>query len=159
MLTIDALAAVSPTIAGPVAIGCQLAMPARLTRKQPAMLTLTVRNHSKHTVQLLKRNTPLEGWLADSMIVERDGQPVPYSGAMAKRMPPTAAEYLRLKPAAIHQHRVALQRAYDVSLPGVYQIRWNGELMDAHMGGGAVDLAQPKPQTLTCNAVTFTRLP
>ena len=153
------LAADASLIASHADIACQLAISARLTRNQPAVLVLTVQNHGTQTLRLLKRNTPLEGWLADSLIVERDGQPVPYSGAMAKRMPPTASEYLRLKPGASHRHRAALQPAYDVSRPGGYRVQWRGDLMDAFLGNGAPNPDGLSPQTISCAAVSFVRTP
>lgn len=159
VMSIEVLAADAALIASPADVGCQLAISARLTRHQPAVLTLIVQNQSKQTLRLLKRNTPLEGWLADSLIVERDGQPVPYSGAMAKRMPPTASEYLRLKPGASHRHRAALQPAYDVSQPGSYRVQWRGDLMDAFLGNRAPNPDGLSPQTITCPAVSFVRTP
>ena len=153
------LAADASLIASHADIACQLAISARLTRNQPAVLVLTVQNHGTQTLRLLKRNTPLEGWLADSLVVERDGQPVPYTGAMAKRMPPTASEYLRLKPGASHRHRAPLQLAYDVSRPGSYRVQWRGDLMDAFLGNGAPNPDGLSPQTITCAAVSFVRTP
>ena len=117
------MAADTSLIASLADFGCQLAFSAQLTRHQTATLTLTVQNQSRETLRLLKRSTPLEGRLADSLMVERGGQPMPYSGAMAKRMPPAAAEYLRLKPGASHRHRAALQPAYDVSQPRRYCVQ------------------------------------
>jgi hypothetical protein len=146
-----------PPTVNPADIRCQLAMPTRLSRSQPAVLTLMLNNQSRQTLQLLKRNTPLEGWLADSLIVERDDQAVPYSGAMAKRLPAMASEYLRLKPGASHRHRVALQQGYDVSQPGSYRVRWRGDLMDAFLGNGAPDADRLSPQTLDCAAILFVR--
>ena len=159
LMSIEALAAHPSVTASPTDINCQLAISARLTRNQPAVLTLTVQNQSKKMLGLLKRNTPLEGWLADSLIVERDGGLVPYSGAVVKRMPPTASEYLRLKPGAIHRHRAALQRAYDVSRPGSYSVQLRGDLMDVFWGNGAPNPDHLSPQTITCAAVLFVRSP
>jgi hypothetical protein len=141
------------------ALACRLSMPTPLGRKEPAVALLSLRNTSKLPVAILKRNTPLEGWLADSLMVTRDGQAVPYIGAMAKRMSPTAEEYLPLKPGARHSTRMFLQRGYDVSLPGTYQVRWKGELMDVQSDQVPVNLAQLQPQTVTCNVLTFTRSP
>ena len=140
-------------------VSCRLTMPVTLGRKEPAVPVLALRNGGKEPVAILKRNTPLEGWLADSLIVTRDDQPVAYIGAMAKRVPPTAEEYLRLKPGARRRFRVMLQRGYDVSLPGKYEVRWKGELMDAQMGNNPVSLALAQPQTVACTVLTFTRAP
>jgi hypothetical protein len=140
-------------------VSCRLTMPSSLGRKEPAVPVLALRNNSKESVVILKRNTPLEGWLADSMTVTRDGQPIAYIGAMAKRMAPTAEEYLRLKPGERRRFRVMLQRGYDVSLPGTYQVRWRGELMDTQLGNGPLSLTLARPQTVACNVLTFTRSP
>ncbi len=140
-------------------VSCRLTMPVTLGRKEPAVPVLALRNSGKEPVAIMKRNTPLEGWLADSLIVTRDDQSVPYVGAMAKRMPPTAEEYLLLKSGARRRFRVVLQRGYDVSLPGRYQVRWNGELMDAQMGNSPVRVANARPQTVACNVLVFTRTP
>lgn len=155
LMCADAAAVMAASLAD---VACRLAMPASLSRNSAAVATMTLHNRGKQTISILKRNTPLEGWLADSLTVTRDDQPVTYSGAMAKRMPPSVDEYLRLKPGTRHRYRMALQRGYDVSLPGHYQVRWKGELLDVQLGG-AIDLTQPTPLTLTCNAVTFTRTP
>lgn len=157
------LASLAMTISAEAAalaeLSCRLTMPVTLGRKEPAVPVLALRNNGKEPVAILKRNTPLEGWLADSLIVTRDDQPVPYIGAMAKRTPPTAEEYLHLKPGARRRFRVILQRGYDVSSPGRYQVRWQGELMDAQVGNSPVSLTPAQPRTVACNALTFTRTP
>ncbi len=140
-------------------LSCRLSMPTTLGRKEPAVALLALRNSGKQPIAILKRNTPLEGWLADSLVVTRDDQPVPYIGAMAKRMPPSAEEYLLLKTGARRRTRVMLQKGYDVSLPGRYQVHWKGELMDVQLGKGPVNPALAQPQTVACNALTFTRTP
>lgn len=153
-------AAMSAEAAAPVGmLSCRLSMSTALSRKEPAVALLALRNTSKQPVAILKRNTPLEGWLADSLIVTRDDQPVPYIGAMAKRMPATAEEYILLKAGARRRTRVILQKGYDVSLPGKYQVRWKGELMDVQPGKAPVNLALAQPQTVVCNVLTFTRTP
>lgn len=136
---------------------CRLSMPTTLGRKEPAVAVLALRNTGKLPLAVLKRNTPLEGWFADSLIVTRDSQPVAYSGAMAKRMPPTVEEYLLLKPGARRRARIMLQRGYDVSLPGKYEVRWKGEFMDVQTGKSPVNPALAQPQALACNALIFTR--
>jgi peptidyl-Lys metalloendopeptidase len=153
-------AAIMPAEAAALAdLTCRLSMPTTLSRKEPAVAVLALRNKGKLPVSILKRNTPLEGWLADSLIVTRDGQPVAYSGAMAKRMPPTAEEYLPVKPGARRRFRVLLQRGYDVSLPGKYELRWKGELMDVQIGKTPVNPALAQSQTIACNTLSFTRSP
>jgi hypothetical protein len=140
-------------------IVCQLSVSARLPRGEPAVLTLSLHNRGRQVLQLLRRNTPLEGWLADSMIVELDGRAVPYTGPMAKRPPPSAAEYVRVKPGARIRYRASLQDAYDVALPGRYRVAWRGDVMDALSGSGKPDAEHMSPQVIDCPAVSFVRLP
>ena len=78
---------------------------------------------------------------------------------MAKRMPPVASEYLRIKPGMRYQQSVALQGGYDVSLPGTYRVQWRGEVMDAFFGTAKPNPGRLSPQTITCAAVTFVRAP
>jgi hypothetical protein len=139
---------------------CQLSIPAKLTRHQSAILTISLHNRSEFAVAMLKRNTPMEGWLADSLVVEHDGKAQPYIGAMAKRMPPDASEYLRLKPGMSKRFRVALQRAYDVSAPRRYRVSWSGALMDAQVvrtPRQKIDLATLAPTSVACAPIAFER--
>lgn len=141
-------------------VACALSMPASLTRHQSATLILTLHNRGEHTLAILKRNTPMEGWLADSLVVEHNGKAQPYIGAMAKRMPPDASEYLRLKPGTSKRFRVPLQRAYDVSVPGRYRVSWNGALMDAQVmrtPRQKIDLAALAPTSVACAPIAFER--
>jgi len=158
-MTVNSAAATNAAAAPMADIVCQLNIPAQLGRGQTAVLTLTLHNRGTRMLQLLKRNTPLEGWLADSMTVERDGQVVPYIGAMAKRTAPSASEYLRLKAGARHIYRARLQEAYDVAAPGNYRVVWRGEIMDAFSGTGKPDAERMLPQVLVCPAVVFNRSP
>ncbi len=150
-------AALSPVGVPLTDIVCHLAVPVRIARNQPAVLTITLHNRGQQTLKLLKRNTPFEGWLADSLNVERDGQMLPYTGAMAKRMPPLASEYQRIKPSGRYQQRVTLQGGYDVSLPGSYRVQWRGEVMDTLFGAAKPNPDRLSPQTIVCAAVTFVR--
>lgn len=149
----------SPTAIDPASITCSLAMPAALAPGQPAPLTLTLVNGSGKTLYLLKRNTPLEGWFADSMTVTHDGLTVPYAGAMAKRPPPTAREYVRLLPGKPLVHRLALDSGYDVSATGNYRLRWRGELMDLRDRPAQAGTSTLAPVQLSCGEIAFTRQP
>mgnify|MGYP000971817336 FL=1 len=132
-------------------------MPARLRSGQAAVLTLTLLNSSRQTVYLLRRNTPLEGWLADSLVVERDGQPVPYIGAMAKRMPPSVSEYLALPAGKTYRFRAQLQGGYDVAVAGNYRVQWRGELLDMVVGARPQIGQDLSPATVRCEPVNFVR--
>lgn len=141
----------------PESLSCSASMPARLRPGQTAVLTLTLRNDGRRTAYLLRRNTPFEGWLADSLVVERDGQPVPYIGAMAKRMPPSAAEYLALPAGKAFRFRASLPGGYDVAIAGNYRVQWRGELLDVAFGVRPQSGRELEPATLPCPPVTFVR--
>lgn len=158
-MTVNSVAATTVAADHVTEVVCRLSIPAQLAREQPAVLTLTLHNRGKQSLHLLKRNTPLEGWLADSMTVERDGLGVPYIGAMAKRMPPSASEYLHLKAGARHAHRIKLQDAYDVAPPGSYRVVWRGEVMDVFTVRGKPNPEHMSPQVIACPAATFIRSP
>lgn len=145
------------TVSMPESLSCSASMPARLRPGQAAMLTLTLRNRGRQTAYLLRRNTPLEGWLADSIAVERDGQPVPYIGAMAKRMPPSPSEYLALRAGKTYRFRAALQGGYDVTAAGTYRAVWRGDVLDVVFGTRPQSGRELSPATVSCNPVTFVR--
>ena len=84
-LVASVMMAMSADAAALADVSCRLTMPVTLGRKEPAVPVLALRNSGKEPVAILKRNTPLEGWLADSLIVTRDDEPVAYIGAMSKR--------------------------------------------------------------------------
>ena len=141
-------------------VACALSMPASLTRHRSATLILTLHNRGEHTLAILKRNTPMEGWLADSLVVEHNGKAQPYIGAMAKRVPPEASEYLRLKPGMSKRFRVPLQHAYDVSVQGQYRVSWNGALMDAQVvrvPRQRINVATLVSTSIVCAPIAFER--
>lgn len=139
------------------AISCRLTLPAELTAAQPAVLTVTLHNQSPTPIYLLKRNTPLEGWLADSLQISRDGQRLPYAGAMAKRAAPTVAEYLVLQPRATHRQAITLAGGYDVTQPGKYVLAWSGQVMDLRSRRNDIRPDTLAPVALGCNEVEFVR--
>ena len=152
-----ALAKALATASMPESLSCSATMPARLRSGQAAVLTLTLLNSSRQTVYLLRRNTPLEGWLADSLVVERDGQPVPYIGAMAKRMPPSMSEYLALPAGKTYRFRAQLQGGYDVAVAGNYRVQWQGALLDMVVGARPQIGHDLSPATVRCEPVNFVR--
>ncbi len=145
------------TVSMPESLSCSASMPARLRPGQAAMLTLTLRNGGRQTAYLLRRNTPFEGWLADSVTVERDEKPVSYIGAMAKRMPPSLSEYLLLPAGKTYRFRAPLQGGYDVTAAGSYRVQWRGDVLDVVFGARPQSGRELSPATLNCNPVTFIR--
>lgn len=140
-----------------VRLSCRASVPPTLRGTQPAVLTLLLHNEGRLPLYVLRRNTPLEGWLADSLTVTRDGELVPYTGAMAKRMPPQAAEYLVLKPGQRYRYRTRLAPAYEVGLAGRYQLQWRGELMDVRVAERPQPGHELHALTVACPTVEFVR--
>ncbi len=151
---------VAATPVGPEAVArlsCQASVPPTLRSAQPAVLTLVLHNEGRRPLYVLRRNTPFEGWLADSLTVTHDGAPVAYSGAMAKRTPPHASEYLLLKPGQRYRYRARLAPAYDVSAGGRYRLQWRGELMDVRIGERPQPDRPLRAMNVVCPAVEFVR--
>jgi len=87
-------------------------------------------NRGNQDVHVLTWYTPLEGLWSDCLAVMRDGQRVPYDGPLAKRGEPTDRDYVLVPAGQTVSNRVALQRAYDVSVPGQYDVALDTEVQD-----------------------------
>jgi hypothetical protein len=121
-------------------------------------LRISLQNTSSLTFSIMRRGTPLEGFLGDHLIVEHDGQRKDYIGPMVKRSAPVASEYWLMKGKSKREITLPLLRGYDVSARGKYRAHWNGELMDARIGAVKTFVAEHvQPATLSCSAVVFQR--
>jgi peptidyl-Lys metalloendopeptidase len=140
---------------------CALSVVPVITRDSPIHMTIQLTNRSSNFYHLLKRNTPLENFLADYLRVERieNGKPVtvPYQGPVAKRAVPSAKEYLALPPHKNFARTFALSPAYDVSLAGEYRLSWSGELMDAVIKPARINPENPTPARIQCDDIRFVR--
>ena len=56
-----------------------------VARGQAVQVRFTLTNHTQEELRVLRWYTPLEGFAGDIFDVERDGEPVPYRGILAKR--------------------------------------------------------------------------
>jgi peptidyl-Lys metalloendopeptidase len=140
---------------------CTLSAPPTLARDAAAQITIVITNQSTHDIRILKRNTPLEDFLADYLRVDRthEGKTVrvPYQGPVAKRAVPAASEYVHLAPQKSISRTFALSPAYDVSATGEYRVRWSGELLDATFDRATLTPDNPIAAQIACNAAQFTR--
>jgi peptidyl-Lys metalloendopeptidase len=89
--------------------------------------------------------TPFEGISAPLFDITRDGDRVPYLGALVKRPAPTAADYYLLKPGASHTVKVELSALYDMSVTGDYAISYR-------TSGPDLLLASPPPRGVAAAA-------
>ena len=61
-------------------------------------------NVADEDLYLLKRNTPLEGFVSPFLILSIEGRPVPYEGIMVYRIPLTKEEFVLLKAGESDKH-------------------------------------------------------
>lgn len=87
-------------------------------------------NRGDEDVHVLTWYTPLEGLWSDCLAVMREGQRVPYDGPLAKRGQPTEKDYVLVPAGQSVSNSFALHRAYDVSVPGQYDVALDTEVQD-----------------------------
>jgi peptidyl-Lys metalloendopeptidase len=98
---------------------------ASLGKSEDVVVKVTFTNTSGSPQYVLKSHTPFEEIEAPLFEITRDGKPVRYLGAVAKRGAPTAADYFLLKPGASYSARVELSALYDMGTTGDYAIRYH----------------------------------
>jgi peptidyl-Lys metalloendopeptidase len=96
-----------------------------LGKTDDVVVKVTFTNTSNTPQYVLKSHTPFEEIEAPLFEITRDGKPVRYLGAIAKRGAPTAADYFLLKPGASYSARVELSALYDMGTTGDYAIRYH----------------------------------
>jgi len=96
-----------------------------LGKSDDVVVQVTFTNTSGSPQYVLKSHTPFGGMPMTPLFeVTRDGSPVRYLGAIAKRPAPTAADYYLLKPGASYSAKVELSSLYDMATTGDYAIRF-----------------------------------
>jgi peptidyl-Lys metalloendopeptidase len=98
---------------------------ASLGKTDDVVVKVTFTNTSGSPQYVLKSHTPFEEVEAPLFEITRDGKPVRYMGAIAKRAAPTASDYFLLKPGASYSVRVELSALYDMGTTGDYAIRYH----------------------------------
>jgi peptidyl-Lys metalloendopeptidase len=98
---------------------------ASLGKSEDVVVKVTFTNTSGSPQYVLKSHTPFEEIEAPLFEITRDGKPVRYMGAIAKRGAPTAADYFLLKPGASYSAKVELSALYDMGTTGDYAIRYH----------------------------------
>ena len=133
-----ALAAASapfPAVAAaPVlAIECKMSVPAKVQNRATIPLTFELINKTKSTLNILNRDTPIEGFYGQYFeITGPDGAAVEYRGRVVKRAPtPTREEYVSIKKGDKLAVTVNLAPAYDFKGKGRHEVMFTGKLFDA----------------------------
>ena len=87
------------------------------------MVSVTYRNVSDQTVELLKWNTALNGGLTEDLFsVEFLGEEIPYVGVHAKRLAPTKSDYVQLLAGQSVSGAINLLGSYPINFKGEYKI-------------------------------------
>lgn len=90
----------------------------------------TLHNDTLETLRVLVWHTPLAGFSNDLFLVERDGEPVPYTGRLVKWGQPTAEDYVEIESGGFVSTTFDPSAVYDMSQPGHYTIRYRDELLE-----------------------------
>lgn len=136
---------------------CQLATAAVVTSGQPVALRFTLHNAGAMPVQWLTWGTPVDGWFAPFVQLQRDGVALAYQGAMVKRGEPAIDDYQLLAAGQSSQAEIDLAEAFDLRAPGSYRLVPQIVLHDVVVGDTAVPRprAQHQRLVLDCPAIDF----
>ncbi|MFC3031549.1 hypothetical protein ACFOEE_03300 [Pseudoalteromonas fenneropenaei] len=116
---------VSPLSAEP--LKCYLHVNAISLGSEPHEVIFTVANVSHDEVTILPWYTPLEGFWSDLFIITNvDGRAIDYLGPQAKRVTPTAEDFITLAPDQILNETLNLKVAYTLA-PGHYNLRFRAQ--------------------------------
>jgi hypothetical protein len=127
---------------------CRLAVAAVATSGQPVPLQFTLHNAGAAPVRWLVWGTPVDGWFAPFVALQRDGVALAYQGAMVKRGEPAIDDYLLLAAGQSLQAEINLAEAFDLRTPGSYQLTPQIVLHDVAPGDAAVPRPRAQHQRL-----------
>ena len=96
------------------------------------ILRFTIFNNSNERLNILKWNTPLEGFNNDMFIVRRqeDQEETAYLGRMVKRVSPNPEEYVTLDPNGSISTDFDLTEVYDIARSGNYAVEFVSNILD-----------------------------
>ena len=94
------------------------------TASDDVTVVVTIRNTGTATRYVPAWQTPFAGVQAPLFDVTRDGLPAGYLGILAKRAPPTRADFIALPPGSTRSGRVELSALYRMDITGAYSVRY-----------------------------------
>ncbi|MBX2847259.1 MAG: hypothetical protein KTR16_02975 [Acidiferrobacterales bacterium] len=104
------------------------ALKSSISVDQKAMVAVTYTNLSKQSVSLVRWETALNGGLTEDLFsIEHEGEQLPYTGLHAKRIAPTADDYVTLSPGQSIVGEVDLLAAYPINYRGEYHVSMRDE--------------------------------
>jgi peptidyl-Lys metalloendopeptidase len=149
--------ATNPT--GPPAypIDCVLAANETFSSGDLIELRFTLHNGADRPLYFLSWYTPFEGLAGEIFSVERNGEPVPYEGILAKRGEPEKGDYVAIEVGKDVSALVNLAEGYDLSMAGEYKIIFTSHLYDVTDDEKSIPRSSDvqQPQELRCNEIDF----
>ncbi|MCB1606074.1 MAG: hypothetical protein KDI71_03720 [Xanthomonadales bacterium] len=122
----------------------------------PVRVEMFVRNRSRTAVSVLRWNLPERRLTKRLFQVSRNGNAVSYNGVLGKRLPPTSSDYIAIGPGDELEFIVDLERDYDLSQAGEYEVKYNTEFLSHSIQGGTPEKSLPRVQA---DSVRFSLLP
>jgi peptidyl-Lys metalloendopeptidase len=129
---------------------------ANLNGTDDVTINVTMKNVGSVPILVPKWYVPSQAATSGVFTITRDGEPVPYLGALVKRKPASARDMTRIDAGASMELKVELSALYDLSLTGVYNVQYDVrsmQTMRAPALGAATAERQPvdaqsEPQTI-----------
>lgn len=135
---------------------CQISAPDKVKLGAAIPMTFTLTNNGDHALNILRWNTPLEGWFNRYLTITKEGQQVNYQGAMVKRFRPSDEDYSLLAAGQSQQATVNLAQGYDIAAKGTYQVVYTGRLHDVKVVDGSDKNSKERTlYALQCNELTL----
>lgn len=120
-------------------------------------IRFTITNNSARTLNLLKWNTPFDGFNDDYFNITRDGEPVLYLGRVVKRGKPQAADYIAVSANSSVSVEINLAEGYGIFQTGEYSVEYNAVILDIGSASPATLSTRKKlePKAVRSNEATF----
>ncbi|MFG6449253.1 M35 family metallo-endopeptidase [Roseateles sp. BYS180W] len=115
------------------ALEVDVSVPTTASASKAVLARVTLRNTSAQPVKVLKSLLPVAGQSSMLFDISRDGQPLPYVGAVRLRRAPVASDYLTLAAGKSVSYSVDLREHVDFSASGHYTVRYRVESPDGDM--------------------------
>ncbi len=119
---------------------------ANLKGSDDVTVNVTMTNITAEAVFVPKWYVPSQAATSGVFTVTRDGEPVPYLGALVKRRAFAAKDFVRIAPRSSLDVKVELSSLYDLSVTGVYNIRYDVPSVQTFRGR-VLDTAASEPAT------------
>jgi peptidyl-Lys metalloendopeptidase len=139
---------------------------ANLNGTDDVMVNVTLTNVGSVPVSVPRWYVPSQATTSGVFTVTRNGEPVPYLGALVKRKPFSSRDFVRIAAGSSLDAKVELSSLYDLSTTGVYNIQYDVQSVqtlrpraaDSATTDRQTALAQAEPQLedLASNTIALT---